>query len=307
MRTESWQGRRACGDVLQQHAMTTLPAVGPNAEQIHYWNALGGPKWVTLQRRIDAHIGPFGVDAMERGPIGAGDHVLDVGCGCGHTTLEIARRVGPTGSVTGVDISTVMLERARQAVCGAGIAPVRFVNADAQTRVFEPRSVDVVFSRFGVMFFSDADAAFTNLRTALRSGGRLTFVCWQPLQRNAWMFVPFNAALQHVPPPPRPAPGAPGPFSFADPDRVNGILSRAGFTDVAIEALTRTLNIGDGSLDQAVDFLMEAGPTGRLLRDVSADRQPAIADAVREALAPFLTPQGVRLGAAAWIVTGRRP
>jgi SAM-dependent methyltransferase len=287
--------------------MTTLQPVGPNAEQIQYWNELAGPRWVALQGLIDAQIDPFGRRAMQRGAIGAGEHVLDVGCGCGHTTLEIARRVGPMGSVTGVDIATAMLERARQAVCDAGLKHVHFENVDAQLHAFAPGGFDVVFSRFGVMFFADPADAFANLRVALRPGGRLTFVCWQALQRNPWMFVPFSATLQHVPPPPRPAPDAPGPFAFADPERVRGILARAGFADVAVEAATETLTIGNGSLDQAVDFLTETGPTAHLLRQARADVRPVVTGAVREALAAFVTPQGVRLGAAAWIVSGRRP
>jgi SAM-dependent methyltransferase len=292
--------------MLEERAMTSLQPLGPNAEQIQYWNELAAPRWVALQGLIDAQIGPLGRRAMQRGAIGAGEHVLDVGCGCGHTTLEIARRVGPMGSVTGVDIATAMLERARQAVREAGLTQVHFENVDAQLHAFEPGGFDVVFSRFGVMFFADPAAAFANLRAALRPGGRLTFVCWQALQRNPWMFVPFSAALQHVPPPPRPAPGAPGPFAFADSERVRTILACAGFADVAVEAATEMLTIGDGSLDKAVYFLTETGPTARLLREVSADVRSVVTGAVREALAAFLTPQGVCLGAAAWIVSGRR-
>jgi SAM-dependent methyltransferase len=286
--------------------MSTVQPVGPNADQIRYWNELAGPRWVALQGLIDAQIAAFGQRAMEQGRIGAGERVVDVGCGCGHTTLEIARRVGPTGSVTGVDIASAMIERAQQAVRDAGLTQVHFENADAQLHTFEPGGFDVVFSRFGVMFFADPAAAFANLREALRPGGRLTFVCWQALQCNPWMFVPFSAALQHVPPPPRPAPDAPGPFAFADPERVRGILARAGFADVAIEAATEILTIGDGSLDRAVEFLTETGPTAHLLRQASAEVRPVVTEAVRDALAPFLTPDGVRLGAAAWLVTASR-
>jgi SAM-dependent methyltransferase len=286
--------------------MTILQPVGPNAEQIHYWNALAAPKWLALQEFIDAQVLPLGLRALERAAIAPGERVLDVGCGCGATTLEIARRVGPTGSVTGVDVATAMLERARQHTREAGLAQARFENADAQTYPFASGSFDVLFSRFGVMFFVDPIAAFANLRAALRPGGRVVFICWQALPRNPWMFVPLSAALQHVPPPPPPTADAPGPFAFADAERVREILSRAGFTELGCESLQETLTIGDGNLDQAAGFLVQMGPTGHLLRAATAEVRSRVAGAVRDALSPFLTPTGVRLGAAAWIVTGHR-
>ncbi len=289
--------------MLQPPCMEMLEAVGPNAEQIRYWNELAGPKWVAHTQIIDKPITSLGLRAMERAAIAPGERVLEVGCGCGTTTLEIARRVGTRGAVTGVDISTVMLEKAQQIMRDAGVTNVRFENADAQTHPFAAASFDVVFSRFGVMFFTDPDAAFANLRAALRPGGRLAFVCWQALEHNEWMLVPLAAALQHVPPPPLPPPGAPGPFSFADPERVRGILSRAGFVDIACDAVTEVLTLDAGGLDQTIDFILQMGPTGHLLREASPHLLPLVADAVRTAVAPFVTPDGVRMSSAAWIVS----
>src|SRR5262249_38336345 len=150
--------------------------------------------------------------------------VLDVGCGCGDSTVDLARRVAPDGTVVGMDISAVMLERARQTAREQGVN-ARFEHADAQTHAFAPASFDVLFSRFGVMFFADPTAAFANLRSALRPGGKLAFVCWQSLAENPWMLVPLGAAFQIIPPPPMPAPDAPGPFAFADQSRVRSILA----------------------------------------------------------------------------------
>jgi SAM-dependent methyltransferase len=285
--------------------MATLPIEGPNAEQIQYWNEQVGAKWVQMQSFLDAQIGPLGEIAIQRAGLAPGDRVLDIGCGCGNTSLALARRVGPRGSVLGIDISTPMLERARQSAREAGIDNVRFENSDAQTHRFEPASFDVAFSRFGVMFFADPTAAFANLRTALAPRGRLAFICWRPLQENPWMFVPLGAALQHMAAPPIPPPDAPGPFAFADADRVRGILERAGFADVGFEKIDETLTIGgDGGIELAAEFLMQIGPTGRMFREANDVALVArVSEAVRESLRPYASGGSVGMPSAAWVVT----
>jgi SAM-dependent methyltransferase len=283
----------------------TLPAVGPNSEQIRYWNETTGPRWVEQEELLDAQVSPLGLAAIERAGVAPGERVLDVGCGCGQTSLQLARRVGPSGAVLGIDVAAVMLERARARA--AGLPNLRFVNADAQTHRFGER-FDLVFSRFGVMFFADPPAAFANLRRALLPGGRLAFVCWQAIERNPWMLVPLRALVGLVELPPPPAPGAPGPFSFADPQRVRGILAAAGCSDVALEPQEGELALGaGGGLERAVGLALQIGPAGAALREAGEDVRRRAADAVREALAPFTTPEGVRAGYAAWIATARNP
>jgi SAM-dependent methyltransferase len=276
-----------------------------NAEQVQYWTDTAGPKWVRYETLLDRQLGPLGVRTMERGRIASGERVLDVGCGCGDTSVTLGRRVGPGGAVRGVDISPVMLERARQRA--ADQPHVRVALADAQTHRFEQAAFDVLFSRFGVMFFADPTTAFANLRTALRPGGRVAFVCWQSLPQNAWRAVPLTAAARHITFPAPPAPGAPGPFSLADPDRVRGILEGAGFAGVACESDEGSLVVGGGgTLDDAVDFLLDGvGPASAALREAGPEARPKVAQAVREALTPYATADGVRLPAAAWIVTAR--
>ncbi len=278
---------------------------GPNAEQIKYWNETG-EKWVRLHAAIDMQIRPLGLRAMDRAALHAGDRVLDVGCGCGATTVELARRVAPGGTVTGIDISAVMLDEARRRARDFTPA-VRFELADAQTHVFAPASVDVIFSRFGVMFFIDPTAAFANLHRALSPDGRLAFVCWRSLPENPWLFVPLGAALQHLPPPPVPAADAPGPFAFADPNRVRGILDGAGYRDVQIDPVDEELTIGGGAaIDETVAFMLQMGPTAVLLRNANDPSLEArVADAIRDALGPYVTPAGIRMQSASWIVTAR--
>lgn len=287
--------------------MKPIEATGPNAEQIRYWNEEASPKWLACGSLLDAQLGPFGLAVIERTRLAAGERVLDVGCGAGHTSLHLAECVGPRGSVTGLDIATPLLERARARAQQAGARNVRFENADATAHDFGKERFDLLFSRFGVMFFADPAASFANLRRALAPTGRLAFVCWQGLERNPWMLVPLLAAAKHVTLPEPPAPGAPGPFAFKDPDRVRDVLGAAGFTEISLEPFEGPLGIGGSQgLDGAVDFLMHVGPLGRVLREAGdAATGPAVVEAVRRALRPFETSEGIRMDSAAWIVQAR--
>jgi SAM-dependent methyltransferase len=278
---------------------------GPNAEQIEYWNKQAGPKWVTDVAQLDALLSPLGLAAMERAAPRAGERVIDVGCGLGQTSLQLAARVGATGAVLGVDISTPMLERARERARAERVTQATFENADAQTHSFPPASFDLVFSRFGVMFFADPVAAFANLARALKSGGRLAFVCWQSLAQNAWMRDPMMALAKHVTLPPPAAPDAPGPFAFADAARVTAILERAGFRDVAFESRTGQLSLGK-TVDEALRFASEIGPVGAVLREQPERVKSAALAEIRELLASRATPDGVALPYATWIATGKR-
>lgn len=287
----------------------SIEATGPNADMVAYWNDSTAARWVSHENFLDEQIEPLGILAMQRTAVAEGERAIDVGCGCGQTCLQLAERVGPAGSVLGIDISEVMLGRARERARERGFEQVRFENVDAQTHEFEPASADLVFSRFGVMFFADPAAAFRNLRGALAPEGRLAFVCWQGLDRNPWMLVPLRAAAQHVNLPAPPSPGAPGPFSFADPERVRDILKQAGFGQVSIEAEERKLTVGGSlPLEEAVDFLLHLGPLGAILREAGDGAQallPLLQKAVHEAVAPYSGADGLRMPAASWIVTAR--
>jgi SAM-dependent methyltransferase len=277
-----------------------------NHEQIRYWNEQGGPRWVQRQQQLDTQINPLGLAAMQRAGVKAGEHVLDVGCGCGQTSLELAERVGPTGSVLGIDISQPMLARAQERQHELGLTNLEFVHADAQTYQCERERFDLIFSRFGVMFFADPVAAFANLSKMLRPAGRLCFVCWQTIEKNDWARVPLLAATQHIQPPTPPPPGAPGPFAFADPNRVRHILQAGGFKDVSCESYEAELNMGGATtVDEAVEFSLEIGMVARLLGDADVVVRTRVAQAVREALAPYVSQHGVRLHGAAWIVLAR--
>ena len=285
---------------------TPLAAQGPNAEQIEYWNSAQGAKWVSYQERLDPLIEPFSEFTLDRAGVAAGERAIDVGCGCGATCLALARRVGPRGRVLGIDISAVMLERARERARAAGAAQIELANVDAQTHAFAPSDYDLVFSRFGVMFFADPSRAFANLRTALRPGGRVAFACWRPLAENPWMLIPMAAIAAFIPPPPPPPPDAPGPFAFGDRERVRKILGEAGFVRIEVEPHDRDIVLG-GTLDDATEFALNAGPASRLLVSAGEADRARARSAVRDAFAPHARRGRVALGSAIWCVTARNP
>ena len=236
---------------------------------------------------------------------GPGERVLDVGCGCGETTLELARRVGPSGFVTGIDISQLLIETACLLADRSGLSNVQFEAADAQTFAFPPQGFDLVFSRFGIMFFDDPEAAFRNLRAALRPGGRLSFVCWPAPQANQFMTIPVAAASRHIALPERGNPEEPGPFAFADPGRVNGILLRAGFREIETDRVSG--KAGGGTLDEVARMLLELGPLGGIADELDETTRQAILGDIRGALASFETSGRVLLDAVAWLISARAP
>ncbi len=284
------------------------PTDSTNDEQVRYWNEVAGPRWVLFQERLDRELAQLGVLAMERAGLAAGESALDVGCGCGGATLELGRRVGPSGRALGVDVSQPMLDHARARAKAAGAANVSFLEADAQSAGFGER-FDLVFSRFGVMFFADPAAAFGNLRRALRPGGRISFVCWQPLADNPWMLVPLGALAKHLMLPPPPPAGAPGPFALADAERVSRLLAAAGFAGIVCDDVREPLRFGGGDLDGAVDFALEIGPAAHALREAAAgpELRAQVAASVREALAPFAAGGSVAMPSAAWRFGARNP
>lgn len=280
--------------------MATSEAGTPNADQIAYWNDTGGSVWVEMQAQLDRMTAPFSRRVVEALAPAAGEHLLDIGCGCGGSTLELTRLVGPSGQVLGVDVSAPMLDLARRRAVQAGLVNTDFRESDAQTSAFEPAGFDGLFSRFGIMFFTDPVAAFTNLRKALKPGGRVAFVCWRTLAENARANTPMTAALRHLPVPPPPVPGAPGAFSLGDPGRIRDILGRAGFARPTITPFDVKTSVGD--LEQTLALVLRSGPVGAMLREHS-DKREVVAGAVRAALAPHATAEGVLLDAATWIVT----
>ena len=282
--------------------MDTPAGHDQNADQIAYWNGPGGQHWTDRQQTQDILLAPVSDILIDRAKAKAGERIVDVGCGCGATTIAFAQKVGPAGHVFGIDISAPMLARARQ-IAPAGI-PVDFALADATVYPFVSGSFDLVVSRFGVMFFAKPAISFANMRTALRPSGRLTFACWRQPRDNPWLMAPLQAVYKHVPKLPQLGPEDPGPFSFASEQRVIRILSEAGFSGIEMEPCNLSLDVAVGrGLDAAVETALEIGPASRALEGQPPEVRAAAANSIREALAPFATGNAVPLAASIWIVT----
>ncbi len=281
--------------------MSETATAEPNADQVAYWNSDVGQNWATFQDEIDAMFAPLTQVVLDRAAARLGENVVDIGCGCGATVIELARRVGPQGSVLGVDVSAVMLARAAERI--VGLHPARLIEADASTHPFA-RTANLVFSRFGVMFFDDPVAAFANIRQALAPGGRLVMAVWRPLADNDWANVPLGAALPHLPPQAPSDPHAPGPFAFADPNRVGGILAEAGFSAIAVDSHDTTIVMGGpGEAALAAARAMRIGPVARAVRDADQPSHDAAEAAIRAEFTRRQGPDGVVLGGAIWLIS----
>jgi SAM-dependent methyltransferase len=267
-------------------------------DQATYWNQSGGQAWVDLQGLMDRLNRPIEDVLVERAYPGSGKRVVDIGCGAGATTLAMARRLGPQGLALGVDVSAPLVDLANRQANGSA----RFVQADAQTYDFGGEPFDAAMSRFGVMFFPDFDAAFGNIRSALKPGGELVFACWRSPADNPMATAPMAAAAALLPPLPRPDPLAPGRFAFADPERVRGILDRSGWRDIQIEPLNAPTPV---ALDDLVTLSLRMGPVATALREQDATVREQVKTAVHGALAPHAVDGVVPMVAGCWLVTAR--
>jgi SAM-dependent methyltransferase len=277
----------------------------PNAAQIEFWNGPTGQRWTRLQKEIEDNLRPFTEAVLQRLAPKPGERIVDVGCGAGDTTMALAERVQATGFVLGVDISHPMLQRAIARAANTPEYPIKFVEADAAAHSFERGSYDAIFSRFGVMFFADPAAAFAHMRRALKPGGRIAFCCWRDRRENPWVTIPVAAARKHLPElPAPPGPEEPGPFAFADSARIRRVLTSAGFAKIEAERFDPLLAYGPDP-KAAADYLTQMGPIGSVLQEHPEALRKQVAETLAGELEPKRDPAGIRLAAAAWIVSAR--
>jgi len=282
-----------------------------NDEQARYWNEDGGPTWVANELRQDAMLKPFDQVLLAAADPQPGEHVLDVGCGFGTTTLELARAVGEQGRVMAIDVSEAMVARVRSRVAAEAITNVIDRVGDAQVEILPAEHFHLVVSRFGVMFFEDPVAAFGNIREALRPDGRLVFVCWQPMAVNEFMAAPLAAMTDVIGPIEPPVSGVPGPFGLSDESYVRGVLSDAGYSDVTVRGFEAPVLMGaGGGVDAVVEHGSESGPARRALAPLEPDQRDAALALLRAMVAARIAENGtgdgtVTFRGAAWLVTAR--
>ncbi|MGH7115332.1 MAG: class I SAM-dependent methyltransferase [Stellaceae bacterium] len=278
-----------------------------NAAQQEYWNTVAGPRWVGLEGFVERRVRTVNDLLLRHSAAAAGERALEIGCGTGAFTVPLAEAVGERGQVLGADISEAMLAGARKRVADSGLKNVSLMQADAQTHRFEPGGFDLVASRFGVMFFADPAAAFANLRSAARPGGRLCFACWGPLDANEHWLIPYRVALRHLGPPEPKSARAPGPMAFSDPDYVRGFLGAAGLE--AVEIHRETPSIYASAPREEAEHACIMGPAGRLIDEKKPDA--AIVGTIRreieQAFAAHAKDGAMVLPSTVFLVTARRP
>ncbi len=272
----------------------------PNAEQSVHWNQAAGPRWATLADRTDKLFGAVTSALLKFAEVQDGEAVLDVGCGCGVTSLAVAQQAG---TVLGVDFSAPMLAVAKQRARAAGLSNLRFLEADASIHPFDRQRFDLLISQLGVMFFDEPVRAFANLYGALRPGGRLRIACFRGLAENDWFSVPLAAARKIVAVPSPGNPTAPGPTSLADPDHVRTVLRAAGFGSIELRPLNVLLPAGTRA--EAVQLFLRVGSLSRALAGASEDERAAVNAALEEALRDYESSGEVELGAGLWLVSAR--
>lgn len=276
-----------------------------NVDQFEFWEDMA-PDWLAFEDHTEIVAAPFGDSAMDRLLLRPGLNVLDVGCGAGSTTVELARRVGNDGRATGVDIAPAMIAHAMKRVDASHIGNVSFLVADAQVEPFQEAAFDAIYSRFGVMFFANPKVAFTNLRRALRPDGVLAFACWENIFLNEWMFVPGSALVTVTgSPPPMPGAGEPGPFSLADRTDIELLLRDAGFKSVEVTPQAETVTLRGDEIESLVALTQRVGPVREALRTANAETAKLIVAAVRSALLDRAVDEVVHLNSAAFVVSAR--
>ena len=289
--------------------MSDAISIGPTSQYVDFWNAVLVPKFNTWRHILVGGLGQHSVKVFPKLMLRAGDRVLDVGCGWGEATIEIAGRVGTTGSVVGVDCCSDFIATGEADAEEAGLGNVSFVEADVETHRFSP-TYDFCFSRFGTQFFQNPVAGLKNMRSALRPGGIMTMIVWRAREDNPWLSLSKEVALRYLPPVnDQAASCGPGPFSMADTEVVTKQLSIAGYQDIAFERVDAEVMVGR-NVEEAVAFQLAIGPAGEVYREAGREAErnhERLVEALKQELGKFARREGVMMNSSSWMVTARNP
>ena len=279
----------------------SVTVVAVNAEQAEDWNGASGREFIEQRARHERVLGRLRARLLAAAAIQDGEHVLDVGCGCGETTIRAARAAG-SGRAVGADFSRIQVAEARRLAAAAGVANASFEVVDAQVHPFEAGIFDVLLSSFGVMFFDDPAAAFGNLRKALRRGGRLAFLCWRTRAENPVFTTGFAEAAAVLGLREMPGPGA--AFSLASTARAGALLSGAGFGAIQFVKADEPMLIGR-DVDDVLDYERTSPTATEILTGLSPAQAGELTRLVADRLMAYASPDGVVMPGAAWLVTAQ--
>jgi len=277
-----------------------------NAKQKEFWSGKGGDYWVVKQSEMDVMLNPLGEKALAKLDLKSNSKVLDIGCGCGATTLEIAKKVSD-GTVTGLDISVPMLDQAKSEASIQGIPNVDFKVVDVQVDQLTSKEYDYVYSRFGVMFFEDPFEAFKNISSSVKKGGKLSFVCWQDPYLNPWQSLSIQVIRGYLDIP-SPPPRSPGPFAFQEKDYVKGILKQSGFSNISLDDNQEDITMFAGkSLQEASEDYLAINPVvTEMLKDSPDSLKAKIVESLKEAFSEYHKGDGLLFPSATWIVSASK-
>ncbi len=289
--------------------MSTAEAPEAGNEFVDFWNEILAPKFIKYRHILVDGLTHHSARIFPSLEVGEGDKVVDVGCGFGDTAIQLAQRVGATGSVLGIDCCSAFLEMGRADATAAGVENVTFVEGDAQSYAFEPVH-DFCFARFGTQFFENPVVGLKNMRTSLRPGGVMTMIVWRTIDDNPWLGLPKEIVLQYLPPPGDDARTCgPGPFSMANQEMVTKQLEIAGYTGIEFERVDAPLVVGR-SPEDAIGFQIALGPAGEVYREAGEEaerRQDEIAAALTAELSRYETPEGIVMESSSWKISARNP
>lgn len=289
--------------------MSTAPAAASSTEFVDFWNEILVPKFVKYRHILVGGLTHHSEKIFPKLEVHEGDKVVDVGCGFGDTAIQLAERVGPTGSVLGIDCCDAFLDFGRKDAEAAGISNIAFVVGDVQSFPFEPVH-DFCFARFGTQFFENPVAGLRSMRSSLRSGGVMTMIVWRTVDDNPWLGMPKQVILEHLPPPGEDARTCgPGPFSMADQEMVTKQLEIAGYDEIEFERIDAPLMVGN-TVEDAVNFQLALGPAGEVYREAGAQaeaKHDAIVAALAAELGKYVTDEGVVMDSSSWKVRARNP
>ena len=289
--------------------MSTAQTPSNSNDFVDFWNEVLVPKFVQYRHILVGGLTHHSAKIFPSLEVGKGDKAVDIGCGFGDTAVQIAKRVGPSGSVLGIDCCDAFLEFGRVEAKTHGVTNVTFVEGDAQTYAFEP-IYDFCFSRFGTQFFENPVAGLRNMRAALRPGGVMTMIVWRTIDDNPWLGLPKKLVLEYLPPPGEDARSCgPGPFSMADQEMVTKQLEIAGYDEIRFERVDAPLMVGN-TVEDAVGFQLALGPAGEVYREAGEEgekRYDEIVAALENELGKYKTPEGVVMDSSSWKVRARKP